>query len=320
MQYQFSSIKMLFNSIKFIKKKFFFVYVSLFYVVISNTTENYGTNLMPKLHIPYVAVRTPSDESNRSISVNSNISGCILSCDTHRHQSLSNIGLSIRKNMKRFVRSSRTVDNITNILINGNNKLMNKSKRTQSYNKLKSFSHSSHSQPIFNQNSSKHESCFSNSFNNTIGSNKSIGSGRLELHLPVGSDCLHRSHSCTDGIIDSTNPSFILNSQANNSEATSLRSSESTVSSLSAYISTQQRLSIQEANKNEINKSEESIFSYSSPTKKEHSIKSLIMAAASNDSNKRQDNDVLLLIASWILRSPEDFQGTQIIRKENYIA
>ena len=67
-----------------------------------------------------------------------------------------------------------------------------------------------------------------------------------------------------------------------------------------------------------LNKSQESMLSFSSPKQKQRSIKSLIMAAATKDKATKQDNDVLVLIASWVLRSPEDFQGKFSTKTNTY--
>jgi hypothetical protein len=223
---------------------------------------------------------------------------------------------------------------MSNVLVNGNHILTNLSKPNRKFLKLKSTSHLSHSQPIVNENL-HYDSPFINHSEQTPLIERRIQSKhpktslentkqRQELHLPHNNDCLPRSRSCTDGIIpfnnqenDSTNP-IVSNLQPNNSEAASLRSSESTTSILSAYLSAQQQSSIQSTNentKNELNKSQESIFSLSSPVPKHRSIKSLIMATTTKDKAAKQDNDVLVLIASWVLRSPEDFQG---IDKKNF--
>jgi hypothetical protein len=107
------------------------------------------------------------------------------------------------------------------------------------------------------------------------------------------------------------------NLQANHSDVVSLHSSDSAASSLSAYLSPQQPFTTQlcapsQTNtngKNELTKSTESLFSFSSPVQKQHSFKSLILAATNKDPASKQSNEVLFLIASWVLRSPEDFQG-----------
>lgn len=318
---------------------------NIFVLVTSAMTENNGSGFLTTLHIPFVAVRTPSDESNRSSSFNSNLSKYVFSTDTSHQNSSLSIRTTVRKTVKNFFRSSKTIDNLSNILTNGNNKVVNISKSNRSFLKLKSSSYLSHSQPIVtanlhyesqfidhneqtplieHQKEPKQDSNSKISLDNTPNNSKKIHLNRQILHLPLDIDYLHRSHSCNDGItipsniqaIDLQNPSVISNLQTNNSEAVSLRSSDSTASSLSAYLSAQQQLSIQETNihtKNEINKSQESIFSCSSPIRKEHSIKSLIMAATAKDKTKKQDNDVLLLIANWVLRSPEDFQGIRKI-------
>jgi hypothetical protein len=291
-------------------------------------TENVNNGgHLTALPIPFVAVRTPSDESNHSSSFNDSVS---------KHVSSSNPRTFVRKTVKNFFRSSKTIDNMSNILMNGNNILTNISKYNRNFLKLKSSSHLSYSQPIvnedfpcdssFNYHSEKtpliERRIESKHLKISLDNTKQTHFNRQELNLPPNDiNFLPRSRSCTDGIVtssnnqenDSTNP-VVLSLQPNNSEAGSLRSSDSTVSSLSAYASAQQQLSIQqtnENNKNELNKSQESIFSFSSPLPKERSIKSLIMAATTNDKATKQDNDVLALIASWVLRSPEDFQGIE---------
>jgi hypothetical protein len=279
------------------------------------------------LSIPFVAIRTPSDDSNHSSSFTDSVS---------KHVSPPNPRTFVRKTVQNFFRSSKTIDNMSSILMNGNNIFTNISKCNRNFLKLKSSSHLSHSQPIVNEDFHC-DSSFINHSEQTplierrieskqleisLDNTKQTNFNRQELHLPNDIDCLSRSRSCTDGIgissnnnqeNDSINP-VVSSLQPNNSEAGSLRSSESTVSSLSAYVSAQQQLSIQQSNennKNELNKSQESIFSFSSPLRKERSIKSLIMTASTKDKTTKQDNDVLALIASWVLRSPEDFQGIE---------
>jgi hypothetical protein len=304
-------------------------------------TENSGGGggLLSSLHIPFVAVRTPSDESNRSSSFNGSPSRRISTSDAYNQGTSSNNCTSVRKTVKNFFRSSKTIDNMSFVLLNGNNILTNISKCNRNFFKLKSSSHLSHSQPIVTESLhcdspfinhseqtplierrklSKQDENPDNTNNNN---NQQKRLNRQGLHLQLDMDCLPRSRSCTDGIIlpsnnqdiELTNPPTTTNLQPNNnSEAASLRSSDSTASSLSAYVSPQQHLLTEQTNgnnKNEINKSQESIFSLSSPVRKQCSIKSLIMAAAAKDKATKQDNDVLVLIASWVLRSPEDFQG-----------
>lgn len=227
---------------------------------------------------------------------------------------------------------------MSNVLNYRNNILTNLSKYNRNFFKLESSSHLSHSQPIVNENFHCNSSFINHSEQTPLierrnqtkhleTSPDNTKPGRLnrrELHLPLEIDCLPRSRSCTESIIpsntqenDSTTP-IISSLQPNNSEAASLRSSDSTASSLSAYISTQQKLAIQQTN--EITKSQESIFSFSSPVQKHRSFKSLIMAAAATkDKAAKQDNDVLVLIASWVLRSPEDFQGIITKKKDKIL-
>jgi hypothetical protein len=278
-------------------------------------TDNINTvGRAATLNIPYVAVRTPSDDSNNSSSFTSATSREI---PTHHSRSL------VRKTVKNFFHPSRTVDNMSSILNNGNHI----SKTDANFLKLKSSSHLSHSQPIVHENYDS-DSPFMNHSEHTPLIDRRMDSkhsprrttlNRQELHLPIDVDCIPRSRSCTDGIIaptnhqenDSANP-MVTTLHPNSSDTTSLRSADSTASSLSAYASAQQQLTTQQTNenpKNEVNKSQESLFSFPSPVRHQRSIKSLIMAAATNAKAAKQDNDVLLLIASWVLRSPEDFQG-----------
>jgi hypothetical protein len=289
-------------------------------------TENVngGGGFLTTHHVPFVAVRTPSDDSNRLSSFTSSVS---------RH----NPRPSVRKTVKNLFRSSKTIDNMSSVLNNGNHILTNCSKYNQNFLKLKSSSHLSHSQPIVNENFAcdspfLHHSeetplierrIESKHLKTLVDNTKHIRSNRQELHLSIDANALPRSRSCNDGIIissnnqenDSTNP-MISSLQPNNSEGASSRSSESTISSLSAYLSTQQVLSNQE--KKELNKSQESIFSCSSPIHKHRSFKSLAMEAATQDKATKQDNDVLVLIANWVLRSPEDFQGIEKT-KRNFV-
>ena len=153
---------------------------------------------------------------------------------------------------------------------------------------------------------------------------------RNGLHLALDIEGLHRSRSCTDDIILPNNqqendlangsnlvPTITASLQPNHSEVVSLRSSDSAASSLSAYLISQpafpgQLSAPSQTNgngKHDMSKSQESLFSYSSPVQKQRSFKSLMMAASTKDPTTKQGNDVLFLIASWVLRSPEDFQG-----------
>jgi hypothetical protein len=291
------------------------IYLFLFYPGTSSMTENINNaGRSTVLHIPFVAVRTPSDDSNRSSSFTSSVS---------RQTPTPTPCSSVRKTVKNFFRPSRTIDNMSSVLNNGNQS----SKTDSNFLKLKSSSHLSHSQPIVYENF-HYDSPFINHTEQTPLIDRRMESkniklttqlNRQELHLPLDIDCLPRSRSCTDGVItqpnhqetDSINP-MVSTLHPNSSDTGSLRSADSTGSSLSAYLSAQQQLTTQQTNenpKNEINKSQESIFSLSSPVKKQRSIKSLIMAAATKAKATKQDNDVLVLIASWVLRSPEDFQG-----------
>jgi hypothetical protein len=279
-------------------------------------TENLNSSgRSATLHIPFVAVRTPSVDSNRSSSLTSSVS---------RHLSTPNPHSSARETVKDFFRPSKTIDIMSNVLNNGNHI----SKNNQNFLTLQSSSHLSHSQPIVNENFH----CNSPFINHTertpliqrrmeSKNTKPTRLNRLELRLPIDTGCLPRSRSCTDGIIiqsnnqdiDSMNP-MVSTLHPNNSDTPSLRSGDSTASSLSAYLSAPQQLTTQQSNentKNEMNKSQESIFSFSSPVQKQRSIRSLIMAAATQAKATKQDNDVLVLIASWVLRSPEDFQGNK---------
>lgn len=153
---------------------------------------------------------------------------------------------------------------------------------------------------------------------------------RNGLHLALDTEGLHRSRSCTDDIILPNNqqendlanginlvPTLTASLQPNHSEVVSLRSSDSTASSLSAYLISQPAFpgqlsapsQMNGSGKHDMSKSQESLFSYSSPVQKQRSFKSLMMAASTKDPTTKQGNEVLFLIASWVLRSPEDFQG-----------
>jgi len=310
---------------------------------------------MTTLNIPFVAVRTPSDDSNRSSSHNSSPSRHLSSSDNRQQRSLSNTRMSVRETVKSLFRSSKTVDNMSSTNTNVNNNSTNSSKLKSSsplmHNQL------SHSQPIvtellINDNNIYFESPLishseqtplidrrdqSKRHSHTDNNNsKHIRLNRHGLHLPLDTDGLHRSRSCTDGIIiipsnnqdidllNGTSTNVQSNLQPNHSDVVSLHSSDSTASSLSAYLSSQQPtttqlsapLQINGNGKNEINKSQESLFSYSSPVQKQRSFKSLIMSATTKDTVTKQGNDVLYLIANWVLRSPEDFQGKSF---ENYV-
>ncbi len=320
---------------------------------------------MATLNIPFVAVRTPSDDSNRSSSHNSSPSRHLSSSDNRQQRSLSNTRMSVRETVKSLFRSSKTVDNMSSTATNVNNGSTNSSVSNQNSSKLKSSSpvmnnQLSHSQPIVTESSindnihfesplinhseqsplidrrheSKRHSHTKTSFDSKhIHNNhnqKQIRLNRQGLHLPLEVDGLHRSRSCADGIIMPLNnqetdllngtsivPAITSSLQPNHSDGVSLRSSDSTASSLSAYLSPQHPITTQLSapsqmtsnGKNEINKSQESLFSFSSPVQKQRSFKSLIMAASTKDTATKQGNDVLFLIANWVLRSPEDFQG-----------
>jgi hypothetical protein len=317
------------------------------------------------LNIPFVAVRTPSDDSNRSSSHNSSPSRHLSSSDNRKQRSLSNTRMSVRETVKSLFRSSKTVDNMSSTSTNVNNPSRNSSSICNR-NKSKTKSSTSlintqlsHSQPIVTEllmndnnnihfespfishseqtplidrrNESKRHSNTKTSFDNPHDNNHKHGRlDRHGLHLPLDTDGLHRSRSCTDGIkmtlnnpeIDLLNgipiiPAITSSLQPNHSDAVSLHSSDSTASSLSAYLSPQPPITTQLSapgqmngnDKNELSKSQESLFSFSSPVQKQRSFKSLIMAAGTKDTVTKQGNDVLFLIASWVLRSPEDFQG-----------
>jgi hypothetical protein len=315
---------------------------------------------MTTLNIPFVAVRTPSDDSNRSSSHNSSPSRHLSSSDNRQQRSLSNTRMSVRETVKSLFRSSKTVDNMSSTNTNVNNNSTNSSKLKSS----SSFMNNqlSHSQPIVTEllindnNNIYFESPLishseqtplidrrdqSKRHSHTDNNNsKHISLNRHGLHLPLDIDGLHRSRSCTDGIIiipsnkqdidllngTSIIPNVTSNLQPNHSDVVSLHSSDSTASSLSAYLSPQQQqptttqlsapLQMNGNGKNEITKSQESLFSYSSPVQKQRSFKSLIMSATTKDTVTKQGNDVLYLIANWVLRSPEDFQGKSF---ENYV-
>jgi len=326
--------------------------IILYFLAASSFTDNVGSNLLTTLNIPFVAVRTPSDDSNRSSSHNGSPSRHLSSSDNRQQRSLSNTRMSVRETVKSLFRSSKTVDNMSSTNTNVNNNSTNSSICNRNISKLKSSSplrntQLSHSQPIvtellINDNNIHFESPLishseqtplidrrdqsKRSHTKTSFNNNNIRLNRDDLHLPLDIDGLHRSRSCTDGIIIPSNnqENDVLNGtstvpsnlQANHSDGASLHSSDSTASSLSGYLSTQQPtttqlsapLQINGNGKNEINKSQESLFSFSSPVQKQRSLKSLIMSATTKDTVTKQGNDVLYLIANWVLRSPEDFQ------------
>ena len=180
-------------------------------------------------------------------------------------------------------------------------------------------------------------SLHSNNHNNNSNNNNDHRDAHLnreDLHLPLDTDGLHRSHSCTDRItvpsinleVDlftktSTIPPSEANLQPNSSDVVSSRSSDSIPSLLSTYLSPQQpnpMLSstspqVNGYGKNETNKSQESLFSCPSLVDKRPSFNPLTTARTTQDLAAKQGNDVLILIANWVLRSPEDFQGKIVL-------
>ncbi|UJR13521.1 hypothetical protein I4U23_000535 [Adineta vaga] len=305
----------------------------------SNITD--GRCLSTAHPIPFVAVRTPSDDSNHSLNDDPNSDQDDSSSQAIQQKISTNTRTSVRKTVEKFFHPSKTIDNMSAVLMNKNHLFANISKYNRRFLKLKASSHLSHSQPLVTEDLHT-DSHLINHTEQTplierrndspktfLDTTKSIPLTRHGLHLPIDSDGLHRSHSYNDGIVIPTNnqetnisKSSLTPSmgclQPNHSDTASLRSSDSTVSSLSAYLSTQQQLSTQHLNgiaKIDLNKSQESIFSFSSPKQKQRSIKSLIMAATTKDKATKQDNDVLVLIASWVLRSPEDFKD-YLVQKE----
>ncbi|CAM4740330.1 unnamed protein product [Rotaria magnacalcarata] len=355
------------------------------YDSVSSVAEHGATaSLLATLNIPFVAVRTPSDESNHSSSHTSSPSRNMSSSGNRQQRSLSNTRRSVRGTVKNLFRSSKTVDNMSNHTASVNNRPANSSVCSQALSKLKSArplmnNQLSHSQPIVTeslmhdnnhfepssishseqtplidrQNESKYHNQMKTSFDGTSNNNNNnnknnnnnndsynndedVRLNRQELHLPLETDGLHRSRSCADGIkMPTTNqetnllngisiiPTIISNLQPNFNDAVSSRSTDSTISLLSAYLSPQQPTASQlsaiiQINGNEtsnMTKSQESLFSCSSPVHKQRSFKSLIMAATTQDTATKQGNDVLILIASWVLRSPEDFQD-YLVQKE----
>ncbi|CAF3485478.1 unnamed protein product [Adineta steineri] len=346
----------------------------------SSLAENGGGGgLLTTLNIPCVAVRTPSDDSNRSSSHNSTPSRHLSSSDNQQQRSLSNTRMSVRETVKSLFRSSKTFDNMSSTGNNTTNGSINRSVRNRNSSNKKSSSplmnnQLSHSQPIvteslMNDNNNHFESpvishseqtplldrrseskrqshtkaSFDSKHNNQNQKPKHTRLNREGLHLPLDIDGLHRSRSCADGIILPSNnhhhhnhhqeidllnetsiiPTIIPNHQSNNTDIVSLHSLDSTGSSLSTYLSPQQPITTQLSappqlisnGKNDINKSQESLFSCSSPVHKQHSLKSLIMAATTKDTATKQGNEVLFLIANWVLRSPEDFQD-YLVQKE----
>ena len=140
---------------------------------------------------------------------------------------------------------------------------------------------------------------------------------RPALNVPNENENLQRSLSCSEGIHPIEAPVVVSNClQTTTSDVVSLRSSDSATSSLSAYLSAQPGLNLHSSQGN-ITKSQESLFSFSSPARKHRSFKSLFMAAATKEQVAKPGNDVLFLIASWVLRSPEDFQGNIELSRGN---
>lgn len=292
------------------------------FLVSSSTNENPTTvGRTTPLHIPFVAVYTPSDDNHRLVNLTSQVSK-------------DNPPISVRKTVANFFRTSKTADNISSVLNPGHALLTMIGSNDGNEPRLRSSSHLSHSQPSINENHHCHSPFLlhteqtplierrisTNKQKNSLDS-KPIHSSRQELHLQSINNHLPRSRSCTDEMNRSNRPEndfphpVIASLQPRSSDTTSIRSGDSTGSSLSAYMTTQQQNNTPQNNanrKSEMTKSQESIFSFSSPLSKPRSIKSLIMAAATKDRTTRQDNDVLLLIASWVLRSPEDFQGKTV--------
>ena len=267
--------------------------------------ENSGEGLMPTLNVPFVAVRTPSDDSHRSSSFASSV--------TAVDPNSSASGVSLRKSTKSFFRTSKTTENISGILVNG----ARRSKGARPTLTFKSTpgsirSQLSHSQPTVTVNQlfdasaeidpseqtplSEHRSNRNGKSPSDYPNTKSTRLNRQALHLPLDIEEMCCSSSYADGILSPVNQQ---------QEGTSPHSSDSAASSLSAYLSPQQTLNLQLST----NKSQESLFSFSSPVQKQRSFKSLLMSAGTKDQANKQGNEVLFLIASWVLRSPEDFQG-----------
>ena len=332
-----------------------FFQLNFVFLASSAFLDNPNSNLLTTLNIPFVAVRTPSNDSNRSSSHHGSPSRNLSSSTNNRQQrSLSNTRMSVRETVKSLFRSSKTVDNMSSVNTNGNHGSTSSSISNQNHSKLKSSTplmnnQLSHSQPIvteslMNENNIQFESPFmshseqtplidrrdqtKNSSATTTDEHRSLN--RQGLHLPLDTDGLHRSRSCTDGIINPSHnqdidllngptllPAVPSSLQPNHTDVVSLHSSDSTASSISAFLSPQQQYTTQLSapsqmttnGKNEISKSQESLFSFSSPIQKQRSFKSLIMSATTKDTVTKQGNDVLYLIANWVLRSPEDFQG-----------
>lgn len=181
-----------------------------------------------------------------------------------------------------------------------------------------------------NHNDNGNNNSNNNNNNDNDNNDEEVRLNRHALHLPLETDGLYRSHSCTDGIKmppanpetnlsngTSTVPTIVSNLQPNFSDVISSRSTDSSTSLLSTYLSPQQTAPSQRSaptqtngtSRNDLSKSQESLFSFSSPVQKQRSFKSLLMAATSQDPATKQGNEVLVLIAGWVLRSPEDFQG-----------
>ncbi|CAF3686845.1 unnamed protein product [Rotaria sp. Silwood1] len=244
-------------------------------------------------NIPFIPVNKPSNEINQRLNVPLNISRSISS---------SNIGKTVQNKIKNLFRTSKTIDNMNYLFVNRNKYL---SKTNENLFICKSSSNLSHSQPNLNENFNNHsEKSPLIKYDKNI---KIITKYENQNKLNTKINYLHRSHSCNDNIIIESNNkhcSLIKNFKTNSTKIKLRNSLNQSQSSLSLNKQT-----------NNINKSEQSIYSYSSQIDKHNSIKSLVIDQYSKDKTTKQDNDVLILIASWVLRSPEDFQD-YLVQKE----
>ncbi|CAF5047758.1 unnamed protein product [Rotaria sp. Silwood1] len=262
-------------------------------LVISPMIEKGIGKIFSSHNIPFIPVNKPSNEINQRLNVPLNISRSISS---------SNIGKTVQNKIKNLFRTSKTIDNMNYLFVNRNKYL---SKTNENLFICKSSSNLSHSQPNLNENFNNHseKSPLIKYDKNIKITTKYENQNKLNTKI----NYLHRSHSCNDNIIIESNNkhcSVIKNFKTNSTKIKLRNSLNQSQSSLSLNKQT-----------NNINKSEQSIYSYSSQIDKHNSIKSLVIDQYSKDKTTKQDNDVLILIASWVLRSPEDFQD-YLVQKE----
>ncbi|CAF0723640.1 unnamed protein product, partial [Didymodactylos carnosus] len=363
-------------------------------LVSSHQDINYLNPPTTTLSIPFVEVLMPSDDSNGSNfngSLSRNSNGSI---DINNHPQPSSSKMSVCETVKSIFRSSKTSDNIQqnnnqyhprdgeilsmpskSLLNNGQSSYLAKSlsqpitifddQSTLTDSPL--INHTEHTPLIVRKSTCKPDIASKNSQKSSCDTNlKRFRLNRNGLRLQLKSEPLHRSHSCTDGIINSqkqhqhqNKQTLLLHSSGSKKkpstnitiksladlfehnpvaptmcdningylsigERYSLRSPDSSNSSMSGYLSlrpqTEGRITCLNellcgTNSNNDNKSSESLFSFPSPTHKECSSKSLIMVPMKGGGTTKQGNEILYLIANWVLRSPEDFQD-YLVQKE----